>query len=550
LNETDALLGAAWDQELEKCKASLSYYAFNHLSTKDEHDRKTPVKRLPYKKYLEVLFDNWQDGESIQFVAKSRQLMVSWALCTYASWTARFAPHQLVLFQSKKSEDAQKMVFQKYANQARCSFIELNLPPFLRVCWDGTQWMPVGEIDNIGTEGNLIFPNGSRIEAIPQGPSQIEGRVPSLYLNDEATLQEEWLKGHEAALPCLMGTVAEECGRGVTVATMRLPSTYGTEISNACDVDPDLLCKGVANFRSAESGTYTLRVHYSADPAKDPDTEAGNEWLRRTSALYTGGTASVAWQQHYEINPLVRDGETCLPMMPEIAHRIIIPPIPIESQIGWTYDSGFDWGARNHTVWHVYGNSPAGDRYMVHELSLPANKVGGIFGISQLMKEHPLFHRVNARIQADPSIWNKDQNNQTGGLISKAQLFRNLGVHLVRAKQKGQDADDVALERLAGYYWVGWESDDFDPRFFIFNTCEATIKFWPQLHYEEHPEASRSEKSLREQMHDLHMDQWDAFKYAEADRPTPAVRKGAPPVGSMAYLRNLIKSDNRQYTKS
>lgn len=551
MKETDALLAAAWEAELRKAKESLAYYAFNLVSTKDEHDRLHPVKRLPYKRYLDVLFDKWQHGESIQFVAKSRQLMVSWALCIYATWTARFAPHQLVLFQSKKSEDAQKMVFQKYANQARCSFIEQNLPRYARVCWDGEGWLPI-DIDKVGIEGNLIYPSGSRIEAIPQGPTQIEGRVPSLFLNDEATLQDEWLAGHQAALPCLMGTKEDECGKGVTVATMRLPSRYGDEISNACEVDPDGICKGVAEFRSAESGTYALRVHYSADPEKDPDTDEGLKWLTRTAATYAGGTASVAWQQHYEINPLVRDGELCLPMFTQIQDRVIIPPIKLESQVGWSYDSGFDWGARNNTVWHIYGNSPNGNRYEVHEFSRPANQVGGIFGVCEEMKAHPLFDRVNGRIQADPSIWNKDQNDERGGLRSKAQIFAANGVYLVRAKQKGQDADDVALERLSGYYWLGWEEDDFDPRFFIFNTCRNTIRYWPQLHYEENPEASRSEKSLREKMHDLHVDEWDAFKYAEAARPTPTTRTNVVPMGSMAYLRNLVKKQlhDAQYRRS
>lgn len=542
MKEADALLVEAWNRELAESQASLAYYAFHHVYTKDEHDRRNPVKQLPYKKYLEVLFDRWQYGEPIQFVAKSRQLMVSWALCTIATWTARFAPHQLVLFQSKKSEDAQKMVFQKYANQARCSFIELNAPKFMRVCWDGEKWLPI-DMDKMGIEGNLIYPNGARIEAIPQGPSQIEGRVPSLFLNDEATLQDEWLAGHQAALPCLMGTTEDECGRGITVATMRLPSRYGDEISNAHEVEPDGLCKGVAEFRSAESGTYTLRVHYSADPAKDPDNEDGEKWLARTSATYAGGMASVAWQQHYEINPLVRDGDLCLPMFTQIQDRVVIPPIPLESQIGWTYDSGFDWGARNNTVWKIFGNSPNGNRYLVHEFSKPANQVGGIFGVCKEMKEHPLFERVDYRIWSDPSIWNKDQNDERGGLRSKAQIFSANGVHLVKAKQKGQDADDVALERLSGFYWQGWEDDDFDPRFFIFNTCKNTLRYWPQLHYEEHPEASRAERALKEKMHDLHVDEWDAFKYAEAARPTPAARKIQAPVGSINYLKALINKD-------
>lgn len=537
----DTLLAATWDRELELCRKDVSHFAFNHVMTKDEHDRVNAVKALPDKEYLRILFNTWDKGELIQFVAKSRQLMVSWALCVYTVWTARFHPHQLCLFQSKKLEDAQKMVFLKWPDQARCSFIENNLPAFIKVCWDGKKWLPI-DLSTACNEGTIVYPNGSRVEAIPQGPTHIESRVPSLYVNDEATLQEEWRAGYAASLPCLTGPTVAESGRAIHVATMRLPSAYGEEIKNAGDVDPDLLLKGVSEFRSAVSNIYTMRIHYSADPAKDPERD-GAEWFHLASSRFPGGVGGIEWQQHMEINPVVRSGDRVLPMWPDIADRVIEDPIPFEAQHGWTYRAGLDYGARNNTVWLVIGTDMDGVDHICHEESVPGNQTGGIPGFCGRMKATTYLTRVNYRIQSDPSIWNKDQNTG-GGLKSKAQIFAENGVHLTPAQSKGQVADELTVERISGHYWSDWDSEDFQPKLKIFNTCKNLIKWWPTLRYEDWQERLRDDRALKEKMHDLHMDEWDAFKYAEVSRQNPTSQKPVARFGSVNHLKSLIVKKN------
>ncbi len=541
----DAALSLAWEREKDRCAADPEYYIFKYCRTRDEHDRTNPVKTFPDKQYLRLLLREWHDGPRIQFVAKSRQLMVSWLLCAYADWTIRFNPYRLVLFQSKKAEDAYKMVFFQSLEQARCSFIAKHLPPWLQVCRGQDEWMPVN-LPACVSEGALNFPNGSRTEAIPQGPTQIESRVPSLWLCDAASLQEEWRAGYAAASPCLLVPSEEESGRGIIVATMRMPSEYGEEIKGAGAIDPDSLARGMARFKST-SGVSTMRVHYSADPDKDPLTDVGAAWLQSALSGYPGGMGGVEWQQHMEINPMARSGERVFPFWHEIAPRIVIPAIPVEEQLGWRYDSGLDWGARNHSVWQVYGNDYHGNRYMAYELSVPGNEVGGILGFCELMKKHDLFHRVNGKIHADPSLWNKDQNTK-GGLVSKAQLFSDNGVYLVPAKAKGQEADDILVNRLRGYYWANADSDDFDPRLFIFDTCTATIRTWPLLRYEEWTEHYTGDRarSLKETIHNYNVDQWDAAKYAESARPEPQHVKMRPPPGSFEHLRSLIRANRRQ----
>lgn len=533
----DKALSALWEDELEQCAQDPCRWVFNWVNTKDEHDSENPVKLFPDRQYLRWTLRQWHEGEPIQFVAKSRQLALSWLMCAYAAWTAKFRPMSLILFQSKKFEDAAKMVFYKFPNTARCSFIENNLPAWQRVCLDDKkQWLSL-DLDKATAEGGITYPNGSRIEAIPEGPTQIESRVPTLFLNDEASLQDEWRAGHSASLPCLTGG-GKRTGRGITVSTIRMPSDYSIEVENVAACDPDSVMRGVGQFRS-KSGVLTTRIHYSADPDKDPATDAGKEWLIRASQAYLGGMGSAEWQAHMEINPQSSSGERVLPYFNNIRDRVIVEDLPEEVYRQWTVDSGLDYGARNPTVWLVFANDFEGNRYLVHEISIPANETNGIPGYCALMKQFPQFERLNGRIQADPSLWNKDQNTKAG-LVSKAQIFAQNGVYLVSAQAKGKEADDVLLNRLNGYYWVDTDSDDFEPKLFICKSAKQTIRAFPLMLWQDWQAAVQKNRAYKEAMVDNWVDQWDAMKYAEVARPQPASSSRRAPVGSFNYLRSMI----------
>src|SRR5512139_1252419 len=90
----------------KRCRADPLFWAFRFVQTRDEHDKENPVKPLPRLKYLRILLDEFHTGPKLIYVAKSRQLMVSWMLSVYGLHTLMFDPHRLVLFQSKKEEDA------------------------------------------------------------------------------------------------------------------------------------------------------------------------------------------------------------------------------------------------------------------------------------------------------------------------------------------------------------------------------------------------------------------------------------------------------------
>lgn len=532
--QTERAADAAIQTILDRCAADPCYWLFNRhgwVKTKDEHDRTTPLKPFSRASYLQATLRIWNDDKhKLLYVAKSRQLMISWLLSAYALWTLKFRPYSTVLFQSKKLDDAVPMIYQKAPQMARASLMEYNLPDWMKVVR-----MPDGsyepfDVEAGGSMGHIVAPNGSQIVALAQGAAQVESKVPTLFLNDEASLQDEWASAQAAAQPAIDGDA-----RGITVGTMRLPSDYGEAISPSWDVDPDSLQRGMSEFRTPE-GVYGLRIHYTADPDKDPETPIGAAWKRGQleTGAYMGGEKGWRWQQHMEINPQSRAGQVVLPKFRDGEDRIVIAPKRFGAMWNWSFDSGLDWGVRNQAVWLVFGMDPHGYRYLCHEISVPGGEIGGIPGLCQLIRAHPLFDKCNGTIASDPSLWNRDQN-MAGGLVDKATIFRENGVDLVPARQKGQDADEVLADRLNYHYWAGCGTQGFDPLLKIFDHCVETIRRLPELMYEDHSEAIASQKSKKETIRDLHTDEWDAMKYAESMWPEGPTYRAPLHPGSFAW---------------
>ena len=193
----------------------------SHVKTKDEHDEIDPVKAFPIKPYVSYLLDLFYKKEqSIFFVAKSRQIMLTWMCCVFALWIAKAIPHRLIFLQSKKEEDAANLVFVggrsgKNWNTARISFIEKNLPFWLQ---------------DRGIEpayGKLLFPNGSKIIGIPEGADQIRSYTPSLVISDEACFQPEFDATYTAMLP-----LVKQGGMLIAISSAN-PGPFG-EIVQAC----------------------------------------------------------------------------------------------------------------------------------------------------------------------------------------------------------------------------------------------------------------------------------------------------------------------------
>ncbi len=166
-----------------------------HVQTKDEHSEVTPIKLFPSKPYISYLLNLFFENiQPICFVAKSRQIMLTWLVCVYALWLAKAISHRLIFLQSKKEEDAANLVFSggrtgKNWDTARISFVEKHLP------W----WLQDEGIEP--AYGKLLFPNGSKIVGIPEGADMVRSYTPSLMISDEAAFQPSFGEAFTAMLP-------------------------------------------------------------------------------------------------------------------------------------------------------------------------------------------------------------------------------------------------------------------------------------------------------------------------------------------------------------
>ena len=148
------------------------------VTTIDEADPTAPTKPFPKHDYLLQLWDTLATSQRV-VVAKSRQMLVSWAVAAFCVWTARSKPHQAIFWQSQQHDDAMAMVaLPSGPVEGRCQFLENHLDPWLR--------QPIKT-----SEGFIQYPNGSFIRAVAGGADKVRGKVFSIYVGDEFAYQED-----------------------------------------------------------------------------------------------------------------------------------------------------------------------------------------------------------------------------------------------------------------------------------------------------------------------------------------------------------------------
>ncbi len=179
--------------ELSICASDPAYWLWNdqhYVWTRDEYDPDNPVKPFPDEPALrEVLGEIHNGHQQVTCIGKSRQLSVTWLIVAYFAWWARFHGNQLLFIQSKKEEDAANLVFNKEPGLARASFIEENLPVWMK--------QPLST-----AYGIIVYPNGSKLWGIPQGGDIIRSYTGSGLFSDESAFQPFAREAYRAAKAC------------------------------------------------------------------------------------------------------------------------------------------------------------------------------------------------------------------------------------------------------------------------------------------------------------------------------------------------------------
>jgi len=190
-NELSLMIG---EQEVEYAANNLFYYLENMVYTMDEHDRFSPIKKLPMeKRYLQELAQHFLN-EPLLLVEKSRQMMVTWLMVACHLWDCQFHQGRRIFFQSKKEVDANHLI-------DRAKVIYDNYPqPYKSIIYSK---YPAREPK---AYLKLEFPKQQSIlQGTPQGADVIRQYTASRIFSDELAFQEKAEEAFIASKPSIVG---------------------------------------------------------------------------------------------------------------------------------------------------------------------------------------------------------------------------------------------------------------------------------------------------------------------------------------------------------
>ena len=527
----------------EKCYQDSGFWIFaQHVMTKDEHDYENPVKTLDIAKYqyLQVIWLHMLHLGAM-LVPKSRQIRMSWAAVIFAAWFVRTAPHRLVVFQSLKEDDAQKMVSCGKDDPVggRISLIEMELPWWLKdyhvVSGKGNR---VGELvyyPKQHTDQGVKIPwYGSRIIAIPQGAHQIRGKVPSLYLADEVGLWDEFKATWGAAAPAIDSGVGIGRSKMFAFSSVYAGGEFnetvleGVDITEGgnCQIDytgiPEMqpivdnlvgkkLPRGMRSFVTP-SGMPVLECHYAADPEKRPETAEGQAWMAKAAKKYIGGVNSPDWQREMEINYHASGGSLVFPEAADPRSKIWHRPLTFRDvrDMGLKLYAGYDFGARSPSAWILWGQSPEGKWYAIDEIYEPC--INYVDHCQKIKTNRYMVSNLVNQTVCDPQMCAENQMRPSGK-ASMLELFREQGVHMT----PGRKGADMMLVQLIRHWW----RDPENPELFICENCWNLKREIQGLKWHIYTGAVARTKNLPEKIMDKNNHGFDASAYLHDTRPKP-----------------------------
>jgi len=275
--------------------------------------------------------------------------------------------------------------------------------------------------------------------------------------------------------------------------------------------------KGIQTGLSVE-GVRVTRIHYSADPGKDPSTTQGAEWIKREMQGYRGMT-DPRWRKEMEIDFDAHGGQLLFPYLLEHENSIFVPPVNVS---GYRLVAGLDYGTRNPSAFEVLSVDYDGNISAVWEYYEPPKNPQetddqfrsrkGYKALSTAIKSCPYFSK-GLTIYADPSLWNKTQEgNDPQGLKSMADLFVQEGIFLSPG-QRGRDF--TCYEKLNSKFW----KEPAKPRLKIMRNCPWLWWEMQRLRFADFSSTVMVNKNLQEKIVDKDNHAFDAFKYCAMTIP-------------------------------
>lgn len=447
---TGQILAAATDE----AKRDLGFF-LQFVKTFDEVEP-DPLKRIKAfpadQAHIQWLAREFQ-REKLLWVPKSRRMIMTWFQCAAMVWSA-LTPGFHGFIQSKKEEDADFLV------KDRCWFIWQHLPLWMKkIAMKGFteahyKWL------------KLEFPNRSKIWGVPQGPDQFRQYTPSRILVDEAAYHDYFGETLAAILPLR----EKDCAIHI-VSSAKGGTTFAKVVNSDNRTEPKDEIRGIQTWW-LDRGGKVVRIHYTADPDKDPERN-GLEWYTSLREQYPD---EATWRQEMEIDFSAYSGQLVYPQYTDSYPQVIEPiQIPVDAP-RWRV---IDYGRRNPTccLWFAEIDNEYYVYREFYQAELP---------VSEIKRQITDMSEGEDYIATwvDPST---DEIREAN--TPSIYYHLNRPPYSLRA-QKG------TREAFGRHVVAQWLSDE---RLHLFKTCTKTRKEFIDYRYEEWSGAVAESHNLKEQ---------------------------------------------------
>lgn len=313
--------------EIARCKKSFWHWLTHWVYTKNEdyNPGENPSQIFPHKKYLKVIADAYQIHGEHLIILKSRQIMATWISLMYKLHQTLYFPGRNLLIQARKEDDVVDFF-------TRIEHTYHLLPDFLK--------HPGCKIKTLRLEcahkhGNSYF------TGLPQGEENARSKTVSMMTLDEAAFNS-FVKGTIAAVTPGLGMNGKLC----LVSTAGFGTFWdlyldkeGTDNDNVYAGESfkdeyQLIDRGIETWINPNNGFRVLKIHYTADPDKDPERN-GVEWYKKARKRFKGD-----WEREMEMNPYSSLGKRVYADELTDAHVINDFEIPKN----WTRVMALDYG--------------------------------------------------------------------------------------------------------------------------------------------------------------------------------------------------------------
>lgn len=408
----------------------LKYFTY----TQDEHDASITWKQFPLKAYVRIICRLWdmRDLYPIVFIEKSRQTIFTWTTCALLARDTIMLPNRRNFLQDKKEEDAgstlervEHILEKLYGTTAADGVWPFETGPYALP-------EPRRVSGRFRAAGKIFFPEiKSGMYAIPQGPNIVRKHTCSNIFSDEIAFQRQADEAYAAAGPtldrgkggggrfwapstpngkvfnyCMLYNIDPESGeetgtnsidsRLLTKPAIQPPAGLGEEqarmwIERAIldmtdeefnDVPIEELAASMPGmaFWVTSLGVAGLRLHYSADPEKSPETEYGREWIKNARI----GKPPDTWQREYEIRYDTFQGRKVIANWDD---DTFCKRVEYDCRVGIRI--GIDFGAKfAYAVIGQYVPVPGYNAFQLRFLSEIVLKNSTTWQLAKLLKEH------------------------------------------------------------------------------------------------------------------------------------------------------------------